>query len=185
MRQKDLYAKAETDNLAKVAQDSMALPIEINVPVPVELSFQSYLTSLMSAFRHHARRIEIYRRALTEKYPAKKILLSFFIEDVTKVGNYIISEQRLIPMNPLRVKPFISELSQTTGIDYIVTCFQEFYVYHLDVQQICAPNLKLLLEQSYPDNAAFWQYQYQHITHIYSSKTRHFALNADENNKGD
>ena len=176
MRQKDSYAKTTLDNLAKTAretiQDSTTLPIEINVPVSVELSLQSYLNSLMSAFRHHARRIEVYRRALTEKYPTKKVLLSFFIEDVTEVGNYIISEQKLIPMNPLRVKSFISELRQTVGIDYIATCFQEFYVHHLDVQQICDSNLKLLLEQCYPDDVVFWQYQYKKQLISISRKSR-------------
>lgn len=180
MRQRDLYTKAELDNLAQTSTESVkggtAVPIEINVLTPVELSFQSYLNSLMSSFRHHARRIEVYRRALTEKYPTKKVLLSFFIEDVTKVGNYIISEQKLIPLNPLRVKSFISELRQTVGIDYIAACFQEFYVHHLDVQQICDSNLKFLLEQCYPDDVVFWQYQYETTAHVYGSQTNSSAF---------
>lgn len=86
----DIEIKEEYHN-SEVPEDSS---LSIERPVDVEFSITSYYKSLNSSFLHHAKSIVDYRKKLNEIAPDKKVLLSFFIEDTTALGNYVVVKKK-------------------------------------------------------------------------------------------
>lgn len=123
--------------------------ISISKSVNVNFSIEHYTESLLYIFRTHANKIAIYRNNITKKYPGKKVYLSFYIEDTTALGNYILTLDGREAIIPLCVKEFILELSKTEGIDYIITNTQNTYVYSLHIQKINSGFLDSLYKESY------------------------------------
>lgn len=135
-------------------------PSKVSVEVDANLSYSNYVDSLLNAFRKHAEKTEIYRKALEKEYPEKKQYLAFFAEDVTQIGNYIKSDGKMVSMNPIFVKEFVTELLTQNGIDYIIACYQELYVPHIFLQKVDTILLTERLKQCYEETDSFLRYQY-------------------------
>ena len=104
--------------------------IVIKDNVNVIFSIENYVTALLSSYRHHVKRIPEYRRNMKSKYLQKKQYLSFYIEDATAIGNYVITQYGLEALNPLCIREFINELARTKELDYVIVKHQEeMYVF--------------------------------------------------------
>lgn len=67
---------------------------------------------------------------MKSKYLQKKQYLSFYIEDATAIGNYVITQYGLEALNPLCIREFINELARTKELDYVIVKHQEeMYVF--------------------------------------------------------
>lgn len=141
------------------------LSIERNVDV--DFSITSYYESLVSTFKSHADSIIGYRNNLTEKAPGKKVLLSFFIEDVTALGNYVIVNGKTESLNPLKIPFFLGELASIQGLDYIIFKTMDSYVPSLYIQKLSKPLLAELLKKCYGPNDKYVQYQYKRESHYW------------------
>lgn len=157
IREENAAAEKKLKSLTRSAQP----PFKLAVPVEVQLSYSSYVASLLYAFRKHAKNIETYRNALANEYPGKDIYLVFFIEDVTQIGNYIKSGEQTVAMNPVFVKEFVSELLTSKGLDYVITCYQELYSPHIYLQKMDSKALMDRLNYCYTDTASFFRYRYE------------------------
>lgn len=146
-------------------------PVYVDAVVNVDFSYDGYVQSLLDAFSSHVERKNSYIEKMKEKYPDKKILLAFYVEDVTAIGNYIERKQEIEPMYPLYVKEFLDELSKLTDIDFIISKVQELYVYDLHIQEINSEELKKLYENTYDmQNDKYISYHYKKSSHIYSAR---------------
>lgn len=141
--------------------------ISIEKPVDVEFSITSYLESLSSAFRSHADTIAAYRQNLTEKAQGKRVLLSFYIEDVTAVGNYVVVDGKQEALDPLRIPAFLNLLASVQGLDYVITKTTFFYVPSLRIQPVSISALSQLISSCYGPNDKYVQYQYKRQSHFW------------------
>lgn len=142
---------------------------KISEVIDVNFSFDYYKKSLLESFRSHANSISIYRDNITHKFPNKKAFLSFYIEDVTALGNYIIISRGREAMIPLCVKEFIDELSKVDGLDYVITNTQDTYIHSLHIQAINDYFLDSLCKESYDfSRSYYWPYRYQTESHFYN-----------------
>ena len=141
------------------------LSIERNVDV--DFSITSYYESLLSTFKAHADSIIDYRNNLTEKAPGKKVLLSFFIEDVTALGNYVIVNGKMESLNPLKIPFFLGELASIRGLDYVIFKTTDSYVPSLYIQKLSKPLLTELLKKCYGPNDKYVQYHYKRESHFW------------------
>gem|GEM_PF-4617307 len=101
---------------------------KINVDMNVSFTLQNYITSLLGVFRQHSENVKKYRNSMSEYYPQKEILLAFYIENVTRTGNYIKRNDVVIPLHPNRILGFLAELLKNPGIDYIISRVDNAFV---------------------------------------------------------
>ena len=138
----------------------------------VVFSIENYIKSLLNVFHKHAKNIDVYRGNIREKYPEKKIYLSFYIEDTTALGNYIISSRGKETMLPLCVKEFIDVLSETCGIDYIITNTQDTYVHSIHIQKINERFLETLYGECYDfSHDVYRPYRYTMEAHFCNAES--------------
>ena len=101
MKQDSFKAETELDKLQRTIQSR---PSKIEINVPTEFSYKHYLKSLFSTFKSHIEKVDKYKRALKKKFPGKTVLIAFFIEDSTELGNYVITPKDTKGLNPLYLK---------------------------------------------------------------------------------
>ncbi len=95
-----------------------------------DLSYQNYIKSAVSAFQKHKNNVAEYKKNLSIRAPQKRITIVFFIDDVTILGNYAITERgKEEPLRILYVKEFLDELSTSPDLDYIISRGQVKYYY--------------------------------------------------------
>lgn len=154
----------------KLARESTIRPLQLEDKVDTSFSYERYVQSLNNTFVEHANNIETYIKSLQKEFPNKKIYLSFFIEDITAIGNYMIINGQQTEMNPLYVGEFIDLLSSYRGIDYILTKTQDVYIKSLTIQRIDEHSIKELKEQCYDmSKDIFLEYSYKRISNIHSA----------------
>ena len=142
--------------------------IYLEEQVNVSFSLENYARTLIQNFRDHKKNIKIYRDALNDVDPGKKIYLAFYINDATALGNYILNNGRREAMNPLLLKEFIDELSVTNGLDYVLTNTQEDFIRHIDIQQINERFISALYSERYDfTRVQFAPYSYKKEAHIF------------------
>ena len=141
--------------------------LSIKKPVDVEFSITNYCESLLSALKSHSNSIANYRNHLAEISPDKKILLSFFIEDSTALGNYVISNGKAEALNPLKLPFFLILLASIQGLDYVIIKTTDSYVPSLQFQKISKPILAELLKNCYSPEDKYIQYQYERESHYW------------------
>ena len=134
--------------------------------VDVEFSIASYYESLVSTFTAHANSIADYRQNLKEKAPGKRVLLSFYLEDTTALGNYVVVNGKTEVLDPLKIPFFLGELASTQGLDYVIIKTTDNYVPSLRIQKISIPLLTGLLRNCYSPNDKYVQYQYKRESHF-------------------
>ena len=133
----------------------------------MEFSIRSYCDSLISNFRNHAGCIEDYRKKLKELAYDKRMLLSFYIEDTTAIGNYMSVNGKMEALNPLRIPEFVEELASTQGLDYVVIRTTDLYVPSIRIQRITNALLSELSEKYYGPDDKFIQYHYTRESHFW------------------
>lgn len=167
-KQKEIQTDRRILEIHKSKDHEISENDEICKPVDVNFSLEYYKDALLDGFRSHANSIGVYRENIAHKFPNKKAYLSFYIEDTTALGNYIISSRGNEAIVPLCVKEFIDELSKIEGLDYVITNTQNFYIHSLHIQAINDYFLKSLYKQSYDLTYSFyWKYKYQTKAHFY------------------
>ena len=170
-KQKQMECKADRDIIEEYRR--LKVPtggfLSIERPVDVELSITSYYDSLASTFRAHANSINDYRKKLEllSRETRKRVLLSFYIEDTTAIGNYIITNGRTEALNPLKTPLFLEELKLTQGVDYIIIKTTDCYVPSIRIQKISIPLLNRLYKKCYGSNDKFVQYKYKRESHFW------------------
>lgn len=135
--------------------------------VDVEFSVQDYYMSLINSFLSHAKNIQDYRDNLQRLYPQKKIYLSFFIEDITALGNLVEDNGKIESMTPLKLPLFVNHLAATSGLDYVLIKTKNIYVPNIDIQSCDKENIKTMLTRCYSTKTKFVTYQYSIEQHIY------------------
>lgn len=161
---------AEREILAEYRQsekpDNGFLSIERTVNV--EFSVQEYYNSLSIAFKQHAKQIPEYRKNLKRAYPCKQIYLSFFIEDITAIGNYVITKGQRESLSPLRIPQFLFELIQVKDLDYVVIKTTDTYVPKYRFQALTKEDIIKLCKDCYGPDTKYIQYQYKRESHFYN-----------------
>ena len=135
--------------------------------VDVEFSAKEYYKSLIDTYTTHAMSIKAYRENLEGMYSDKQILLSFFIEDITAIGNYVEDNGKTECLNPLKLPLVLELLMNTKGIDYVLVKTTDMYVPTINIQSCDEKNLSKLLCSCYSDTAKFVSYQYVIESHFY------------------
>ena len=159
MRRDDIKAHIKLDEKLK---ESNLEHSKIEVLVPTKFSYKNYIDSLFEGFNSHIKNLDKYKTALKTKFPGKDILFAFFIEDTTKMGNYVRNQFETKGANPLFVKEFVNLFSQYSGIDYIITSyFDELYVQTTYIQKIDSYNIAKLIENSYTSQDEFITFSYK------------------------
>lgn len=135
--------------------------------VDVEFSVHDYYMSLIYSFLSHAKNIQDYRNNLRSLHPQKKIYLSFFIEDITALGNLVEDNGKIESMTPLKLPLFVKYLAATSGLDYVLIKTKNMYVPNIDIQSCDNENIKTMLAGCYSTKTKFVTYQYSIEQHIY------------------
>ena len=135
--------------------------------IDVELSAKNYYESLLSNFKIHADSITEYRQNLSQMSPGKKKLLTFFIKDITAIGNYVEENGKTEVLNPLRLPLILGLLASTLGLDYVVFRTTDSYVPFLRIQAISIPLMNNLRKKCYSTEAKFVSYQYKRQSHFW------------------
>jgi len=141
--------------------------LSIERPVDVELSAKNYLESFILNYTDHARAIAKYRQNLTEKAPGKKVLLAFFIEDATAIGNYAVVDGKTEALDPLKIPFVLKVLAATQGLDYVIIKTTDSYVPSLKIQKISIPLMTKLLRDCYGPYDKYVSYQYKRESHTW------------------
>lgn len=115
----------------------------------VDFSYENYAKSIVDTFRKHEKNIPEYRANLRKIAPNKKIYLAFFIEDITSLGNYIMTANGRETLNPLCTRELVDELAKVQGLDYILARVQRDYIYTLHFQRISEEDIKSLYSECY------------------------------------
>lgn len=140
-------------------------PFVMEMPINTELTYKNYVDSLINSFSAHACKINDYRNNLKEISATKKVIVAFFIEDMTDLGSYIDTSKGREPLIPLCIKEFIDELNKYEGLDYVIT--KSRYGGALHIQQITPQFIKSLYTECYsPETDQFVSYKIIRSTHI-------------------
>lgn len=164
-----MQAEAKADGeMSRLIHSSTERPLHIEVPVKADFTYEMYVKSLLASFKKHANNIPKYLTSLSQKYPDKKIMLAFYIEDETAIGNYIRTSRGSEAMCPLCVKEFLDELSLHPELSYIIARIQDSYTYTLHIQLINSDFIRSLYREAYNmDTDEYWSYQYKKTSNIY------------------
>ncbi len=135
--------------------------------VDVELSAKNYYESLFLNYKTHADSIDEYKYNLSQMAPGKKVFLTFFIKDVTAIGNYVEEGGKAEALNPLRLPLVLGLLASTSGLDYVIFRTTDGYVPFLRIQAVSIPLMKNLRKKCYGMDAKFIPYQYKREVHFW------------------
>lgn len=135
--------------------------------VDVEFSAKNYYKSLIDTYTDHASKTFEYKKSLEELYPNKRVLLSFFIEDITALGNYVDDNGRTECLSPFKLPIFLDFLAATQNLDFVLIKTTDAYVPSIEIQSCDKDNLTRLLNNCYSANAKYISYQYNIEQHIY------------------
>ncbi len=95
--------------------------LHISAEIETEFSYDNYIGTVISTFTKHANHVETYKKNLVKIASERRILLAFYIEDVTTTWTSILnSNGSSEPLNPLCIREFVEVLEQSRGIDYII-----------------------------------------------------------------
>ena len=158
--QKEAEAKRAINEEFRNSTETEGGILSIKRTVDVELSIADYCESLADNYLKHANKIEDYRKKLKEKSNGKKVLLSFFIEDITALGNYVVGNGKTESLNPLKLPFFLDILAATSGLDYVLIKTTDMYVPSFCIQKVSIPLLKKLLYDCYTSDYKYLQYNY-------------------------
>ena len=96
----------------------------------LEYSYDFYLNSARESLAKHKESIPFYKKNLKDRFPGKKIILVFFIEDTTTFGNYTLKDGKYIPINILNDKEFLEDIKTCANLDFIISTYQyDYYRY--------------------------------------------------------
>lgn len=137
------------DEMLKKYYEQELTPFTAEMVMDVLLSYENYVNSLVDAFNQHSKNVIEYRNNLQMIAPDKKVYLAFYIEDITILGNYIMTSSGRETLNPLCVKELIDEVAKCSGLDYVIARVQRDYIYTLHIQQIKDEYIHSLYKQSY------------------------------------
>lgn len=115
----------------------------------VDFSYENYVKSIVETFKKHEKNIPEYRANLSKIAPNKKVYLAFFIEDITSLGNYIMTAKGRETLNPVCTRELIDKLVKVEGLDYVLTRVQRDYIYTLHFQRISEEYIKSLYSECY------------------------------------
>lgn len=135
--------------------------------VDVELSAKNYYESLFLNYKIHADSIDEYKRNLSQMAPGKKSFLTFFIKDVTAIGNYVEEDGKAEALNPLKLPLVLGLLASSPGLDYVIFRTTDSYVPILRIQAVSIPLMKNLRKKCYGTDAKFVAYQYKRQSHFW------------------
>ena len=145
-------------------------PLHIEEKVNITFSYSGYIQSLTCTFKEHAKNIEQYIEKLKQHFPNKKIYFTFYIEDTTAIGNYIIINGERYEMIPIYVKEFVDLLEQHQGIDYLIFNTQDTYIKSISIHKIADQSIDELRRCCYDmNNSEFYEYSYKRSSNIYSA----------------
>lgn len=166
MRKAEIYADRLLEEERKKTNKR---PLHLEADVHINFSYNGYVQSLLKVFTSHATKIKKYRKELEHHYGEKKIYFAFFIEDITSVGNYVLTRDTIKAMYPVYVKEFLDELAKVSGVDFIISEVNDCYIHKLLVQEINMDTMKSLYKNSYDKYAdKYATYTYKKTSHIYS-----------------
>ncbi len=149
-------------------QKATKYPIYTEASVNVDFTYEGYVQSLLSAFAMHYSKIENYKEKIKEYFPKKKIYFGFFIEDITAIGNYIITGNKTEPIYPLLAREFVTVLEKCSGIDFVISKIQDTYVPYIYIHQIDNETIKKLNQDSYDmTHSKYYAYHYKKVSHTY------------------
>lgn len=135
--------------------------------VDVELSAKNYYESLFLNYKIHADSIDEYKRNLSQMAPGKKSFLTFFIKDVTAIGNYVDEDGKAEALNPLKLPLVLGLLASSPGLDYVIFRTTDSFVPILRIQAVSIPLMKNLRKKCYGTDAKFVAYQYKRQSHFW------------------
>lgn len=115
----------------------------------------------------HASRIEIYRENLEKNYRGKKIYLSFYIDDITAIGNYVNDKGKIASLTLMKIPEFIRLLQCFKGLDYVLIKTTSMYVPEVTICSCDMNSLNHLLLTSYTNDTKYISYQYKIEKHFY------------------
>ena len=141
--------------------------LSIEKTVDVEFSIKNYCVSLVSAFNSHVNSINDYRQKLSAKASGKNVFLSFFIEDTTAIGNYVITNGKSEALDPLKIPFFLKYIASMQGLDYVIIKTTNLYVPSLRFQKISHSLIIELLNKCYGINTKYVPYQYKKVSHYW------------------
>lgn len=163
--------EAEIDKSSNIEYQKIKLtkerPVIVEKVVDVDFSDVNYCESLLSSFISHAESIEQYRKNLSEKCSEQEIMLSFYISDVTAIGNYVIEDGKPDSINPFRIPLFLDTLSKTKGLDYVAFKATNMYVPSIIIQRITPVTLLQMYDNRYRPSIKFVKYQYSKEYHYW------------------
>ena len=165
MRMAELSAERELKNKRVFTG---TYPIVTETMVDVSFSYEGYISSLLDAFDSHAKNIYNYRDAIKKNFPNKEIIFAFYIEDITAIGNYVVTKEGTKPMCPFFAKEFLDVLKKTDGIDYVISRVQNAYTYTLHFTKIDCKSLNSLYKNACDiKKDKFFSYAYKKVQHTY------------------
>lgn len=165
---KQIEAEQRIKNKIQTAKLPSEGYLSIDAEVDAEFSIQYYIDSLLAALCTHAKSIGQYREHLQLAYPERKVYLSFFIEDATAIGNYIVVNGKTEPLSPLRIAPLLDFLLSLKGLDYVVIKTTNMYVPSLQFLKVDMDTFRPLYSKCYLPDTKFIQYRYKIESHVYS-----------------
>lgn len=164
-------AELEADRKAHLKiRETPSRPLNVEEPVNTTFSYAGYVQSLTNTFKDHAQNIERYIEKLKLHFPNKKVYFSFFIEDITAIGSYIVINGERFEMMPVYVREFINLIEQYRGIDYLIFKTQDFYIKSINIYKISPQAIEELKRCCYNMNeSSFYQYNYKRATIVHSA----------------
>ena len=94
--------------------------------IRVNNSYEDYVNNVCKNFVDHYNKIEQYKRNLVASglvAECTSTKMMFVIEDVSKLGTYVLNEQKeLLPLYLSQCREFLSLLSRSPMVDYVL-CF--------------------------------------------------------------
>ena len=164
-------AELEVDRKAREEiRKNPTRPLHIEEKVNVTFSYSGYIQSLTKTFTDHAKNIEQYISKLKLHFPNKKIYLTFYIEDITAIGNYIIINGERYEMIPIYVRDFVDLIEQYPGIDYLLFKTQDTYIKSINIHTISDQTIDQLRQHCYDmSKSEFYEYSYKRSSNVYSA----------------
>lgn len=144
--------------------------IAIRKNVDVDLSFEYYYNSLLDSFIKHAKRISEYRNNIEKSYPGRKVYLTFFIEDITAIGNYVSNQGKTEVLTPLRIQRFLNVLKQIKGLDYIAVKTIDSYVPQIQILNCSDESIDKMMEYCYANESKYISYNYAIESHFHGMR---------------
>lgn len=117
--------------------------------INVHLSFENYINSLLESFKRHYNNVLEYKNNLKKYAPDKKVILAFYIEDITSVGNYIVNQKGREHIIPFCVKEFLDVLQNSLELDYVMVHVRRDYIPYMYILQMKEQYIKECYEECY------------------------------------